>query len=389
MTKTTEQKRIVYVLPRVNVSSTWYGEKYVRISKAEFWHDHPDTWANVLELPRPEWLDIFRHFPGTKKTAPLPSRGTLLFADDEMWLRENVNRIVAILFVAGVEENQWKVPADSFRYYGFKATSNPADLVVLNTKTSGTREDLRSLNLLPPLELRGVTTAFRIDTHDVLVRELFDRFDANPRDRLAAGCYHLFRTQFENAFLSPAEQDYAAFCACLEAALDVGERGYDTEIADPLQKLFPVFPDIERWIKGLYAERSVFNHGATVQEDDALKDDPVMALFEFRSRRLNWDVLRHLCFDVIREQLRESKGTKNELGLYWSRSADLMRRLFDSESLWRWIAQKFTQKKSVEKLLALASVIGRFKTSHLWALQNQPPLAGSYTDQFDKHRWLA
>ncbi len=28
-------------------------------------------------------------------------------------------------------------------------------------------------------------------------------------------------------------------------------------------------------------------------------------------------------------------------------------------------------------------VRGRFRTSHIWAFQNQPPLAGSFSDQFD------
>jgi hypothetical protein len=76
--------------------------------------------------------------------------------------------------------------------------------------------------------------------------------------------------------------------------------------------LFPYFPDIERWVKGLYSEHSVFNYGATVEEADAQKDDRAKALFEFRSRRLNWDVLRHLCLDVIRDQLRETAGKNHK-----------------------------------------------------------------------------
>ena len=34
-------------------------------------------------------------------------------------------------------------------------------------------------------------------------------------------------------------------------------------------------------------------------------------------------------------------------------------------------------------------VTGRLKTSHLSALQNQPPLAGSSIDRFNKSRWLS
>ena len=346
--------RLVYVLPRVNVSSMRYGENSVSVGDAHFWPDQPKTWSDVLGLPRPEWLDVFRQFPGIIRKESSPARGTLLIAEDDMWLQQNISRIVAVLFVAGVEENRWEVPSDAFQYHGFKATPNPADLVVLHTKTSGKMEDLRSLQLLPPLELRAVSGGFRVNTHDNLVRELFRRFVANPNDRLAAACYHLFRTQFENTFLSPAEQDYAAFCACLEAAFDIKGNEPGQQIADRLLSLFPAYPDIERWIKGLYSERSIFNHGATVEEADALKDDRAKALFEFRARRLNWDVLRHLCLDVIHDQLRESTGGNNVLARLCSPSAKLMKNLFDSEQQWQWIAQSFTQKKSVEKLLALA-----------------------------------
>jgi hypothetical protein len=33
-------------------------------------------------------------------------------------------------------------------------------------------------------------------------------------------------------------------------------------------------------------------------------------------------------------------------------------------------------------------VIGRFKTSHSWALQNQPPLSGRYGGQFNNPQCL-
>ena len=350
---TTQAGRLVYVLPRVNVSSMLYGEKSVSVGDAHFWPDQPNTWSDVLGLPRPEWLDVFREFPGIKRKESSPARGTLLIAKDDMWLQQNVSRIIAVLYVAGVEGNCWEVPSDAFQYHGFKATPNPADLVVLHTKTSGKTEDLGSLQLLPPLELRAVSGRFRINTNDDLVRELFRRFDSNPNDRLAAACYHLFRTQFENTFLSPAEQDYAAFCACLEAALDIKGTEPGQQMADRLLSLFPSYPDIVRWIKGLYSERSVFNHGATVEEADALKDDRAKALFEFRSRRQNWDVLRHLCLDVVWDQLRESSGSNHELARMWSHSARLMSHLFDSQRLWQWVVKEFTQKNAVMTLLAL------------------------------------
>ena len=216
MSEPTQISRLVYTFPRVKVSSTWYGEKCVTVGRAHFWPDSRDTWNGILKLPRPPWLDIFREFPfRTKSAESQPAEGTLLIADDNSWLQQHVSRIVAILFVAGVEENRWEVPAEAFQYHGFEANANPADLVVLNTKTSRVMEDILSLRLLPPLELRAVRGSFRVNTHDDLVRELFRRFEANPKDRLAAACYHLFRTQFENTFLAPAEQDYAAFCACL------------------------------------------------------------------------------------------------------------------------------------------------------------------------------
>ena len=158
MSEPTQISRLVYTFPRVKVSSTWYGEKCVTVGRAHFWPDSRDTWNGILKLPRPPWLDIFREFPfRTKSAESQPAEGTLLIADDNSWLQQHVSRIVAILFVAGVEENRWEVPAEAFQYHGFEANANPADLVVLNTKTSRVMEDILSLRLLPPLELRAVS----------------------------------------------------------------------------------------------------------------------------------------------------------------------------------------------------------------------------------------
>ncbi len=355
MSEEIHPSRLVYVLPRVRVSSRMYREKSVAVGKAQFWPDEPATWNNILKLPRPDWLDIFREFPGTERSKPLPARGTLLVADDDAWLRQSVSRAVAVLFAMGVDENRWEVPAEAFQYHGFRATAKPADLVTLYTKTGGKTEDLRSLQLLPPLELRGVTSHFRVPTQDDLNRELVRRFDANPNDRMAVACYHLFRTQFDNTFLSPAEQDYAGYCACLEAALDLKGPDYGKEMADRLIAMYPNFPEIERWVKGLYSERSVFNHGATVEEADAAKDDRAKALFEFRGGKLNWDVLRHLCLDVIRDQLHESLDSKGrELRRMMYSSRELLAKLFGSEELWREIAKTFTQKEAVKRIMALS-----------------------------------
>jgi len=348
--------RIVYVLPRIRLTGTAFRQERFTIAKANFLPDEPKSWTEVLQLPRPDWLDIYRQFPYVHSGEPSePARGTLIVSDDEDWLRKHIARLIAVAYVLGLEESRWQVPADAFQYSSFTAAAKPHDLVTLHTKSGGKTEDLRSLQLLPPLELRAVPSSFRVNLRDEKHAELIRRFDSNPYDRLAVACYHLFRSQFDNPVAAPSEQDYAAYCSCLEAALDVSGPDYSKELADKLMGIYGKHPAMERWIKGLYSERSVFNHGISTEPTLDSPDDRVRALAEFRQRSLNWDVLRKLCLDVILEQLQDYlDATKRELSRMWSPTRTMLRQFFFSEEIWGEILKVFTQVQSVEKIRALA-----------------------------------
>ena len=231
--------KLVYVLPRIRITGTAFGHVRFIIAKANFLPDEPKSWSEVLQLPRPDWLDIYCQFPNLHADEPpQPARGTLIVSDDEDWLRKHIARLIAVTYFLGLEESRWQVPADAFQYSSFKATATPHDLVTLYTKSGGKTEDLRSLQLLPPLELRAVPSTFRVNLRDEKHAELIRRFDSNPYDRLAAACYHLFRSQFDNPVVAPSEQDFAAYCACLEAALDVSGPEYSKELSDKLMGIY-------------------------------------------------------------------------------------------------------------------------------------------------------
>jgi hypothetical protein len=347
--------KLIYVLPRVRLSGTVYGRDSFSISKATFLPDEPKSWAETIQLPRPDWLDIYRQFPHLDLDAPAePARGTLIISDHEKWLRKHISRLIAVVYILGLEKSQWRTPADAFHYSAFKATEQPHDLVTLFTKSGGKTEDLRSIQLLPPLELRAVSSSFRVNLRDDKHAELIRRFDSNPYDRLAVACYHLFRSQFDNPIVAPSEQDFSAHCACLEAALDVTGPDYSKELSDKLVDIYGKNPAMERWIKGLYSERSVFNHGISAEPTLDSPDDRVRALAEFRQKPLSWDVLRKLCLDVINEQLQDSlDSVKRELSRRWSPTRKLLRQFFHSEEIWAEIAKVFTQSKSVDTIRAL------------------------------------
>jgi hypothetical protein len=56
------------------------------------------------------------------------------------------------------------------------------------------------------------------------------------------------------------------------------------------------------------------------------------------------------------------------------------------EALARKMPQRDERLSFPATVLEQIAVIGRFKTSHSWALQNQPPLTGCYSGQFNKLR---
>lgn len=180
----TASSKLIYVIPRIRVSETAFRQERFTVSKAEFLPDEPKSWDDVIGLPRPQWLDIYRQFPYLNSDdPPEPSQGTLVISSDEAWLRRHISRLLAVVYVMGLEENSWQVPADAFQYSAFQAHANPHELVTLYTKSGGKTEDLTSLKLQPPLELRGVSGSYRVnlrsERHVDVRRQLDLRFSDN------------------------------------------------------------------------------------------------------------------------------------------------------------------------------------------------------------------
>lgn len=212
--------RLVYILPWLTVSTGQYRVNRIPIGPAVFCPDDDETWREVVGKPRPSYLDIFRWFGSAvdEEREPEVARGTILVAGDDGWLEENVQLLVSLLYVLGQPADRWRTPAERFRYFGFRASDQPPEMVSFITKKGERWEDRRSFKLFPPLELRGSHTPYRVDIHEKRNRLFVRRFEADPNDRLVVAARHLFRTQFADVFNSPWDQDYASYCTCLEAA---------------------------------------------------------------------------------------------------------------------------------------------------------------------------
>jgi hypothetical protein len=327
--------RLVYVLPRLKLSTGKYGQKEIRIGRAEFWPDEEATWANAVGKPRPTWLDVFREFPALRGDQhPQIARGTIAVADDDEWLRENAPKAVPVLYYLGLSEVRWQAPVEAFQYYEFRATDTPARMVSFSTKYGPLLEDERSLQAFPPLALR-CNVQFRARTEERLNVELIRRFSANPNDRIVVACRHLFRTQFADPFLAPFDQDEAAYCACLEAVLGIAatQREIGKELAKRLEAIYGALPGFREWVEGLYASRCDFVHGdsgAVVSPGSPHKQN---AYESFQARRGKWTVLRSLCRDVIRHQLEQAAGISNPVR-FQNEDEGLIEGYFCSDELW-------------------------------------------------------
>jgi len=345
-------KKLIYVMPRVRVAPRLYGQTELVLGKATFLPDEDATWANRIQKPRPSCLDTFRQFPYDNASNLPVSRGTILIADDESWLRESVSYVVAVAYVLGAQENFWQPPSEAFQYYDIAVGDTPQDLVQFHTKTSSLIEDTSAFKLLPPLELRGPRDQFRIDPRSDVFAELSKRLGKAEPDRLIVSCFHLFRTQYANAFLAPARQDFAAYCASLEAAFDTpkSQDGGKT-LAECVEKFYMGYGELRDFIRGLYEERSIFNHGVS---ETGLEPHRVALLQAFRQTPYRWDLLRHVCVDVIHEKAREAAGNpRGDIGTFFSKTFKMIETCFSSKDAWEKLCGELTKKGSVKALLKL------------------------------------
>lgn len=346
-------RKLVYVIPRVQIVGTGLRQTELRLGKATVLPDTDATWQSRIAKPRPPCLNVYREFPrGVDDADPAVVRGTILTSDDEGWLRENVAYVVSVAYVLGVQDNWWGHPAEAFQYADLSVSDTPHDLVQFHTKTGSLIEDVGDFQLLPPLELRGVRDQFRIDTRSEQFSELSKRLERSLPDRLIVGCYHLFRTQFANGFLASARQDYAAYCACLEAAFDTPKsQDGGATLAEFVERFYMGYSGLQDFIRGLYEERSVFNHGVS---ESGLEPHRQRLLQEFRGLPFRWDLLRHICVDVLVEKVREAAGQpRGDIGTFFSKTFKQIETCLSSKDAWESLCRELTKKGSVKALLGL------------------------------------
>lgn len=346
------KRKLVFVLPRAKVTPTTFGQSELRLGKATFLPDTDATWHSRIALPRPSCLDIFREFPWGDDPTPPPSRGTLLISDDEPWLRENVGYLVAVTFVLGIQDNSWSVPAEAFQYYDITVGEKQNELVQFHTKFGSSIEVAKDFQLLPPLEVRGVNRPFRINPRTEEFAEFSKRLACSLPDRLIVACHHLFRTQFANGFLASSRQDYAAYCACLEAAFDTpkSQDGGRT-LADCLEEFYLPDLGLREFAEALYEERSVFNHGVS---EAGLEPHRQRMLCAFRGLPFRWDLLRHICVDLVLEKAREAIGKpRGNVGTFFSHTFKQIETCFSSKDTWESLCKELTSRGSVKTLLGL------------------------------------
>jgi hypothetical protein len=369
------ESKLVFVLPRLRIGSRQYNEDAVSLGKAVFLPDEDRTWNDHVKRPRPLCLDVFRQFPANGEDADV-SRGTVVISEDPSWLRDNIPYIVAVAYVLGVRDNCWRPPAEAFQYYDLLVSEQTHDLAQFNTKTHRPIENVKTFHLLPPLELRCSQDTFVLDTTAPEFGELSNRLEAAQPDRLSVACYHLFRTQYDNGFIAPAKQDFAAYCASLEAAFDTPKSSDGGKTLAQRVKDFYERPELWDFTRGLYEERSIFNHGVS---ESNLPPHRVKLLDAFRNTRFNWDLLRHICCDVIIEQARTAAGVpRGGIGTVFSPVFEQLEKTFDSKEAWGELANRLTgtgsvkslletNKKEPKKLTGFLGLVHRFLLIHEWS----------------------
>ena len=367
---------IVTWFPYIRVTNGKYRCREVEVGPVTIWPDDESTWNDVVGRPRPGWLKVYRNWPTPSAASGEPCRGSVAVAAadrDPQFLADADQRVAAIIYflgdVAATNGNPRRGrPAELLTRRAFEPPDEPTDDLALSrvlTKHAFHLESAANLSLTPPITLRGHLDRYKLDLNRPEHAELVARFTTNPQDRLVTACVHYFLTQYSDATTHPYEQDYANFCASLEAAYDVREKGDIWKVLyDGIKGDYGDMPDLERWVQGLYGCRSVHNHGLDVAaaEADPKEQAKVDAYKSFLSRRGNYTVCRSLCRDVILRRLRAAVDAKSGeaeqdkqmwMALGWTDDAGpILGRLLKSRQAWQRVRKLAKKNGSVDRLAA-------------------------------------
>ena len=375
------KRRTVYVFPRVRIREGASRNEHFTIGPITVLPDVDATWQNQFSTNRPSWLQMFRDFPyvGSDREGD-EARGSIVVADEDSWIEQHISRLVGVFYFLGLSTNDWRVPSEALSYFGFMLNNSPSNMVELVSKSGRFIEHNDSIRFPPPLALRGVGSTFSLGLEKAPNQTLCDQFFKNPFDNLAVACFHLYRTQWGDFLQSPREQDFAAYCACLEAALKI-ERDYPANLYLALRDRYSDYAGLERWVHGLYSERSVFNHGAATLLDPKSTDQRMRDWIFFRSKRGNWSVAREICRNVIHRTLDPYKSSlERQMWRQFDRADTQLRQMLLSQDAWSEVARRFTGTGAVDHLNATTEAdrdfwIGlalAFEQNHDWRFVPMP-----------------
>jgi len=351
-------------------------DQSIRVGQALLWPDDDSVWQNHVGVARPSWLNAYREFPrhGGEQVGP-PCRGTVVTSNHQEWLKENYRRLIAVLYFVGdracfEDSPRQGWPAECFYGHQLSIGEQTHDLVEIWTKHGSKIEDEDSLKLTPTLPVRGHHGPYLLDLrrpeHLALIRLL----TSNAQHRLITACLHYFLAQLGDPLVVSFEQDYANYCASLEAAFgivqgdsasqaataqppsntaspppsksvfrrignlvaqglgrfcmavgwrlpasrcavrrrDSGSLGIYEQLESHVISVYGDTPELRDYVRGLYSCRSIHDHGLSDFDTDEVQSARHRAYRQFRSKRGNYSICRAICRDIILRQLWEQPG---------------------------------------------------------------------------------
>jgi hypothetical protein len=236
-----------------------------------------------LGIARPAWFDIYREFPGHgKEQIGQPCRGTVAVGTQPEWLAQNYKRLVAVLYFIGdvacfQGDPQTGRPGECFYARTFPLNVQSHELVQLWTKHGGLIEDDKSLKVTPPIAVRGHLDPYFLDTQRVEHAALVELLFRNSEHRLITACLHYFLAQMGDPMIVSFEQDYANYCASLEAAFDIRQGDAGDAIATG-QVTTPPVASTESGVDGVSSTAPSIALHATVTGSEPPTSPPTASL---------------------------------------------------------------------------------------------------------------
>lgn len=340
----------LYWMPYFRFSTNQYRVDSFNVGQARILPDTEETWENEVQHPRPPWCKVYKNWPHTDEQEIGPSlEGTIIISDDFGWLTNNIHFVAAILYFMARQTSGHQLVAERFRYFKMEGRSEYSDMVTYWTKKGPLIQDATRLSLLPPVELRDPLNSIQLRPTDAMNAHLVDIFSSNSNHRLVAGCYYYFRAQFSDPYVAPFDQDYATYCACLEAIfnLDSMTGNIRNAMANAIEEYYGKDSDLREWIQGLYVSRSVHVHGISIEDNATGRN--VELYDSFHGQPVKYSLLESICWDLLCWKIEESR-LKPDLFVDLYESPKLIDIVFRSSEIWQKLKSLLTQDKAADTI---------------------------------------